>query len=324
MDSIGSSSTVRRDANNLVTTQTDARGHDTLFTYDERGNLKSVTDEVSIGKELFAGRTFPTGAGPSSVASGDVNGDGVVDLVTANFDSGSGNSISVFLGKGDGSFSTKVDYTVGIGPAFVKIADVNLDGKLDILTANRGSFVQAGDTVSILSGDGTGSFVLAQSVTVGQAPTSLALGDLDVDGDLDMVVSNSNDNTVTVLMRSASGFAKLADVTVGSQPLWVTLADLNKDGRLDLSTANSDLNAPSVSVRMGNGNGTFGPRSDIAFDNFVTPVFITSADLNGDGNLDLITGGSQVSVLPASASSSPETTTSVWVINCAARWVKAA
>jgi hypothetical protein len=142
-------------------------------------------------------------AGPNSVALVDVNGDGKLDIVTANT---SRPSVSVVLGDGDGTFAQAVEYLAGSGAKSVVVRDFDSDGKPDIIVANTGRGLSADaiagpSSLSVLPGKGDGTF---PSITIDLTPSwaALALGDLDGDGKLDLVGTNSNTHSVDVLLRS--------------------------------------------------------------------------------------------------------------------------
>jgi glucose/arabinose dehydrogenase len=145
--------------------------------------------------------TYAVGTAPHSIRAGDLNGDGRLDLVTAN--DGSAN-VSVLRGVGNGTFQAATHYATGSVPKGVAVADVTGGGRLDVLTANTaGSYPTCcqpgGDTMSVLVGNGDGTLGGPSSFTVGQTPFSVATGDLDGDGDLDVATANWHSNDVTVL-----------------------------------------------------------------------------------------------------------------------------
>jgi len=150
------------------------------------------------------GTPIVVGNSPVSVAIGDLNGDSKSDLVVANsLDAGLG-TVSVLLGKGDGTFGSAPasPLTVGMQPNSVKVGDLNGDSKPDLVVANLGS-----NTVSVLLGNGDGTFASAPGspVTVGNAPASVAIGDFNRDGKRDLAVANRDSSTVSVLLGHGDG-----------------------------------------------------------------------------------------------------------------------
>ncbi|MCJ7510365.1 MAG: FG-GAP-like repeat-containing protein, partial [Dehalococcoidia bacterium] len=140
---------------------------------------------------LFPGGEFPVGGSPNSVAVGDVNGDGALDVVTGN---SSSNNVSVLLGNGDGTFAPQTTYAIGSSPYSVALGDLNGDGDLDVVTANYGS-----SNASVLLGNGDGTFASRATYIAGRWPTSVALGDLNDDGAPDMAIANSILQGVAIL-----------------------------------------------------------------------------------------------------------------------------
>ena len=246
-----------------------------------------------------------TGNRPISAASGDLNGDGKLDIVTANFDSA---TVSVLIGKGDGTFAAKVDYPTGNSPHSVVLGDLNGDGKQDLVVANDGSA-----TVSVLIGKGDGTFAAKVDYPAGDRATSVALGDLNGDGRPDLIVANLiptgsvfDPQTVSVLLGTGDGrFAAKVDYPTGGEPLSIALGDLNGDGKLDIVTANwygpGDWHG-SVSVLLGKGDGTLAANADYAAGDGTSSVAL--GDLNGDGKLDVVAANANeetVSVLLGTA-----------------------
>src|SRR5208337_851362 len=163
-------------------------------------NLARPTSNVFlltiIGSAPAVGYTksnYAAGNGPSSVAVGDFNGDGILDLAATNR---SDNTVSILLGKGDGTFTpqTHSPFATGLTPVSVAVGDFNNDGKLDLAVVNAcGSDLTCSSkgTVSILLGDGNGNFSLASTPGTDYTPTFVAVGDFDGDGNLDLAVANS-------------------------------------------------------------------------------------------------------------------------------------
>ena len=205
----------------------------------------------------FGAKTdFHTGGGPNSLAVGDFNGDGKLDIVAANIDS---NTISILLGTGSGSFGAKTDFDTGGTPVSVATGDFNGDGKLDLAVANN-----CCATLSILLGTGSGGFGAKTDFGTGNDPASVAAGDFNGDGKLDLAVANENDATVSILLNttpiSSGAFCSHDDFGTNSFPVSVAVGDFNGDGKLDLATA--DFNANTVSILLSTGAGTFGTNTD--------------------------------------------------------------
>jgi hypothetical protein len=226
---------------------------------------------------LAAAVNYSAPSEPFSLALGDLNGDGNLDVVVANYGS---NDLSVRLGDGAGGIGAAGSYATGSGAISVALGDLNADGKLDAVVTNRGA-----NTVSILIGDGTGGFTPAASLSSGPGPRHVALGDLDGDGRLDLVVAHESGTTVAVFMGNGSGgFAPAVNHAVGSSPVFVALGDLNGDGRLDAVVTNGGSN--TVSVMIGDGTGGFAPATSHAVGS--VPNSLGIADLDGDGKLDVV------------------------------------
>jgi FG-GAP-like repeat/FG-GAP repeat len=240
-------------------------------------NDASVSVLLGLGGGSFAGKVdYPLGGRPPAVVLGDVNGDGKPDIVS-NLPHG------VLLGKGDGTFAAKSDDGKGIGGTALALGDLNGDGKLDVATVSYSGYRIENGTVSVRLGNGDGSFAAATDYPVGLNPDGVALGDLNGDGMLDLVVANLGLDggwSLSVLLGTGDGrFGAASDITSGSSPTWVELAELNGDGRLDIIDS-------SLNVSPGNGDGTFGglqsPLPGLASDS------AAFADLDGDGKLDFV------------------------------------
>ena len=296
------------------------------------GKLDVVAGSATSGfvvSMLGAGDgTFSTGAisivggTPGYVASADLNGDGNLDVVTAN---SSGTTITVLIGNGDGTFQSGVDYSVAPGPSWVAIGDFNKDGKLDLaVTANNAAAVAlqngagAGNTVSVLLGNGDGTFKPAVSYTVDSFPTSVVAGDFNRDGKLDLAVACSFNpagtfptgaGTVDILAGNGDGtFQSSVSTTTGFMPGSIRAADMNGDGKIDLimSAYDPSLFNSGIMELYGNGDGTFqAPVLIPAAPNPQVLNFVL-ADFNADGKMDVATTsgelllGSVTSLTPAS------------------------
>ena len=214
-------------------------------------NSGSGNVSVLLGKgdgTFLSPVNYNVGTTPSSAAVGDFNGDGIPDLAVANLIS---NNVSVLLGNGDGTFQTAVNYTVGASPGSVAIGDFNGDGVLDLAVANYGSS-GSGTTVSVLMGNSSdpGTFLAAVNYTVGTGPSSVAVGDFNGDGKIDLAVANFTSNNVSILLGNGNGtFQAAVNWGAGTGPESVVVGNLNGDGRADLAVANNGGN--NVSVLLG-------------------------------------------------------------------------
>jgi Bacterial Ig-like domain (group 3)/FG-GAP-like repeat len=226
-----------------------------------------------------------------SIAVGDFNHDGKADLVeTSDFD----NAVYIYLGNGDGTFTAAPGSPVTVGnfPVAVRTGDFNTDGLLDLVVANAGD-----DTVSILLGNGDGTFAEASGspVAVGSFPFFLAVADFNGDGRVDVAVTNDDDSTVSVLLSNGDGtFFNAPGSPVGSgnyAPCPIVAADFNGDGIVDLAVANftpdTGQTVSNVVILLGKGDGSFtdAPGSPVLVG--LNPFAMVAADFNQDGNTDL-------------------------------------
>lgn len=232
---------------------------------------------------MFGRADFPTGVSPQSVATADFNADGLMDLAVANAND---NTVSILLGKPDGTFAAKVDYPVGTAPRMVVVADFNQDGKPDLAAVNSGS-----NSISVLLGKGDGTFQAHVDYPAGSGAVWLAAADFNHDGKVDLTAANPGANTVSVLLGNGDGtFQSQVDYATGPQPSSVAVADFNGDGKPDLAVANANcISTPcgpgSVSVLLGNGDGTF--QTHVEHNAGAGPSAVAAVDFNGDGKADL-------------------------------------
>ena len=229
---------------------------------------------------------------PFAVVLGDVDGDGDLDLATAS--AHSVGTVCVRLNNGSGVFSGTQNVATDRYPYNLALGDVDGDGDLDLLTANNlGQGVPG--SVSVRLNNGSGTFGGTVNVPVGSGSRSVGLGDVDADGDLDLLTADSEANTVSVRLNSGTGtFGGSQAVAVGRNPYGLALGDVDGDGDLDLATANFNFftNVSTASVRLNNGSGVFGGTQEVSVStnqSYSGPSMVTLGDVDGDGDLDLLT-----------------------------------
>ena len=268
-----------------VTNSNISLGGDTISVLTNRG------DGTFAAKVDYAG-----GSGPAGVAIGDIDGDSRPDLVVANSGQvGYGEAVSVLRNLGGATFTTRTEYPAGAGPSSVAMADLDGDGDLDLAVANSGNNSR-GNSVSILENLGDGTLNVRVDYATGGYPTSVAVGDLDDDGHIDLAVVNSN-QTIRILRNVGDGsFVADGDFATGANPRCVAIGDLDGDGKPDLAVANYD--ADTISVLRNLRDHSFAPHVDYTAGS--VPTAIAIGDLNGDGNTDLAVVnqfGNSISVL---------------------------
>ncbi len=226
-----------------------------------------------------------SGSEPVSVAVGDVNNDGNLDLIVGHDDPVGG--LSILLSNGDGTFQSPISVplsSAGDATYDIVLGDFNADGKLDIAVTNY-----LASTVTILLGNGDGTFQtgVPYSTSSNSLNTTfyLAAADLNGDGKIDLLASNEVDGTIAVLLGNGDGtFQAAVPYHVANQPEGIAVADLNGDNKLDVLVA--DANSNFIGELIGNGDGTFQPVVGL---NVGTPTTAVSlADMNADGKLDMV------------------------------------
>ena len=238
-----------------------------------------------------ASREFDTSAkGTNSVALGDLNGDGRLDVVAAHgaYDDDPPalqqlRLVSVLYGRGDGRLGPSHEYEIGQpgdlqGAFSIAMGDVNGDSKLDVVTGNFGA-----KSVSVLVNDGHGALEPPANYALGRQPSDVALDDLNGDGKLD--IATGNPNTVSILLNTGDGtFGAVHEYPAGRDTWAFAVGDLNGDGRSDIATANRSRSSTTVLVNRG--DGSFSAPFD--YRTGPGPSTVAIGDLNGDGYADLV------------------------------------
>ncbi|HWB21127.1 MAG TPA: FG-GAP-like repeat-containing protein [Phycisphaerales bacterium] len=218
------------------------------------------------------------GAQASPSDSSDFNRDGNPDICVANL---SGDSVSILLGNGNGTFQPQQQITVGDGPAGIAVLDVDGDGDTDIAVANNNS-----NNYTILRNNGSGVFSVLSTQDAGvDGERSLGAADMNEDGILDLVIGGIGSSNMRVLQGNGDGtFTQRPAVTCGGATWKLALGDVNGDGHIDVTSAN--VSPENGAVLFGNGNGTLNSATTYTLSNY--PLSTALLDWDGDGDLDWI------------------------------------
>ena len=253
-----------------------------------RGGLAFKAGFLATGVDLI------TGTLPHNSAMGDIDGDGKSELVVTNFNS---NTISVFQNTGSPgviAFNTKTDFIANASPYAITLADINVDGKLDVIVTN---FVAK---ITVLLNTTTGniiSFAPLIEFTASGSPTGVAVSDLDGNGKPDIIVSNRNTNDVSIFENNSTGgilsFEPKSDRSTGLAPSGVTVTDLDNDGKADIAIVNETGNSVSF-IRNQSIPGLILLDGRVNFSVLGNPTEIVSGDLDGDGKPELITSNGSI------------------------------
>jgi phospholipase C len=175
-------------------------------------------------------------------------------------------------------------------PVAVVSGDFNGDGKIDLAVADQSS-----NTISILLGNGDGTFTTGVTLTAGNHPSALAVGDFNHDGKLDLAVGNSPDSTISIFLGDGAGnFTAVPTLVNTVNPVSIAVSDFNRDGFSDLVVANYMIN--TVSVFLGKGDGTFWPTSTPAV-TLNGPIAVAVGDFNQNGTPDIAIANSKVNII---------------------------
>lgn len=262
------------------------------------GDISRVTIITARQDNRFeAARAYPFSTSdsgmqsmPSAIAAGDLNGDGVIDLATAN---GSSNKVSLLFGNGRGEFGSVVALGTLAGPGSglsdVTIRDFNRDSKNDL------AVVTGSNSIEILLGDGKGGFTRSTVLTTGQTPRQVAVADFNNDGKLDLVARGQGgrfEGGLTLFLGDGNGGFTIAATDLGGNfnpfDVQFDVGDFNGDGNADLAISDRSL-ARRVVIVLGDGRGGFGaPKSFNTDPAYLGYAFVLATDVNQDGRSDLI------------------------------------
>lgn len=263
---------------------------------NDSGSITVLLGDGRGGFHPASSSPFPAGHLPNDIAIADMNNDGNLDLVIANHQSP---YLRVLLGDGRGGFNlapgSPVDAHSYPHPHAVVVADFNSDGKLDAATDSWGN-----NQIEILRGDGTGRLSTPGTFfATGRRPYErLRTADFNHDGHPDIVTTNLDDGTVSVLLGDGRGGLQNAlgsPFSAGAKPWEVAVGDLNGDGNADLIVIpyQRDISSPDenvASILLGDGHGGFRPRpgKPLALGNCRGANSVTTGDITGDGTQTIV------------------------------------
>jgi hypothetical protein len=264
-------------------------------------------DELQVARNVTPERTAPnayeritpepgTNNGPGYTTSADLDRDGVLDLIVAQQ---TASRVGIFLGNGDATLGGRGDYWAGgNSPTQIVPADMNRDGILDLVVGHGLNAV-----VGVVLGNGDGSFQTPQTQSMPSFSQSagVAVGDFDRDGIADVATANDDGQRASVFRGAGDGTlgAPTNYSTAGGRAAAIVTADFDLDGKLDLAVLGSSF-SPRLNLLRGNGDGTFQAATTVNLGSGSQPQALRAADLDRDGDLDLVTanyGNSTVSVL---------------------------
>ena len=269
----------------------DVNGDGKLDLISANAGADTLTVLTNNGNAVFGSNaTLSVGSEPFSVVAADVNGDGKPDLICANYNS---STLTVLTNNGSGGFgfSATLALPAGSGPYYVTAADINGDGKPDLIASD--TFAPTG-ALTVFTNNGSGVFGSNATLIVGSEPNQVVVADVNGDGKPDLICANFASSTLTVLTNNGHGvFGFNATLSVSGGPVSVVATNIKGGGKPDLICANSS--DYTLTVFTNNGSGVFGSNATINVG--AGPWQVVAADVNGDGILDLISANAGASTL---------------------------
>ncbi|MFI5251969.1 MAG: FG-GAP-like repeat-containing protein [Bacteroidota bacterium] len=273
-----------------------------LTAYSNAAFIVTFPSSQIIDTSSFASKVdFTTGTSPVGIALSDIDGDGRPDLVITNRGS---NTVSVFRNTSvsgsitASSFDPKIDFITGSFPWGLEVSDLDGDGKPDLIVANgNDNTISVFRNTSTIGSISTNSFASKVDFATGMWPQNIAIGDVDGDGKPDIIVTNGDDNTISIFRNTstcgsitANSFAPKVDFATGKWPYGIAIRDLDGDGKPDMIVVNYQSNTVSVfrntSVLGSITVGSFASAVDFTTGKF--PQHVAIFDVDGDSKLDLV------------------------------------
>lgn len=264
-----------------------ANSHIGLAVVNQGDTPPDVSILLGDGNGNFTAKTpGPTvGTKPVAIVAADFNGDGHTDLAVVNQGD---NTVSILLGKGDGTFTPTSLPATGNKPVAIVVADFNGDGIPDLAVVNQGD---TPPDVSILLGNkdpvtglGNGTFTLRSTLVTGNMPSAIAAADFTLDGRIDLAVTNEADNTVSIFLGNGDGtFSAQTTFPTGRGPVALAIGDFNIDGLPDVAVANQTDNTVSILINVG--HGAFAQKLDLPAG--TGPIGVVAGDFDNDSRIDL-------------------------------------
>jgi hypothetical protein len=299
----------------IISGDWDLDGKQDIAVNNKFANSVAIYKNTSTGNNIsFASKIeLTTGLEPVKIATGDIDGDGKLDLVVAINGS---NVLSIYLNtssSGNISFTPNVDFITGTRPYSVAINDIDGDGKSELIVSNNFNGT-GGNSVSVFRNTstlGNPSFDPKIDFITGNSPYCVATGDLDNDGKSDISVANYHSNSISIFkntsLTGSISFLPKQDFIAGTYPSSISIGDLNMDGKLDLAVTNTGT-ATVFAYKNTSTTGIISFASAIGFPTLNSPMSVSIGDIDGDGKPDLVIAnggfGGKMSVLKNLSTSS--------------------